>query len=278
MSTPCSGLGPRAVAVHGQGLAPSSFSSQALAPLRVPRSGAGALLPAFLPPWDPGAGFLCSLMVDKAHVATSVVYHSHGSLIDGFFKLLSRCPPRAHSGTPLPLGCLTKSPNNSNPGHHAFPKLLPTRSIAPRSPRTEPGPPQQPLHFPQVSPSQGCFPEPCHCSKSWACSALCLIEGQWRGRRAPGSCLEGGHLGTFHMLQLRLLVPGWPHVWDPILQNSGELTGQGVAAGGGAGWPEQCPSGLSMSAWRGPQGVPNAKQGCSGLSLACLFFSSSQPS
>lgn len=25
------------------------------------------------------------------------------------------------------------------------------------------------------------------------------------------------------MLQLRLLVPGWPHVWDPILQNSGEL-------------------------------------------------------
>lgn len=61
-----------------------------------------------------------------------------------------------------------------------------------------------------------------------------------------------------------------PRLGPHIVEHWG--SGQGVPAGGGAGWPEQCPLGVLMSAWRGPQGAPNAKQGCSGLSPTCLVL------
>lgn len=154
--------------------------------------GPGALLPAFPPTLGSGGWLLVKL--DGEQSTCCHQWHLPWSQEPNrwLFQTLLHMPPWAHSGTPLPLGCLMKSPNNPNPGHHAFPKLLTTKSIAPRSPRTKPGPPQQSLHFTQVSPSQGCFPEPWHCSKSWACSSLCLTEASLcpihpaSGPEAPG--------------------------------------------------------------------------------------------
>lgn len=115
-------------------------------PQWVPQRWAGALLPTVCPlgPW---AGFLSSWIVGKAHVVTSGICHGHRHPTDGFDELLSGCSPPTHPGIPLTLGHLTKSPNDPNPGHHAFPQLLPARFVAPRHPRTEPGPIPLRTHF-----------------------------------------------------------------------------------------------------------------------------------
>lgn len=101
----------------------------------------------------------------------------------------------------------------------------------------------------------------------------CLRTGVWAVERlqGPWTMSGGGPFGYLPHAPTQTSGPRpAPCLGLYIAEQWG--SGQGVPVGGGAVWLEQCRLGLLMSAWRGPQGAPNAKQGCSGLSPACLVL------
>ena len=146
-------------------------------PQWVPQGWARALPLAVCHPGT-RASFLCSTMVDKAHVDTRGVCRgtrrpmSRVTLPNSF-----RGPPPAHPEMPLPSWSHNEVTEQPTSGVPCLPTAPPARFVAPGQSLVQ-SPTQHPLHtFTQETPPRDVFLNP-RVIESWAFSSLGLTEGQ----------------------------------------------------------------------------------------------------